>query len=105
MDEFEGKTGEIVTGNNRATRRLAVVCERLKRELSALAHALYQIDSFCDGSDLDSSITRGHFEALCHNAFKTTITLVDNVLVDAGIDKSQVDDVVLVGVGGVDESP
>lgn len=97
VDEFERKTGKIVTGNNRATRRLAVVCERLKRELSALVHALCQIDYFCDGIDLDSSITRGHFEALCHDDFKTTITLVDKVLVDAGIDKAQVDEVVLVG--------
>lgn len=97
VDEFERKTGKSVTGNNRATRRLAVVCERLKRELSALAHALCQLDYFCDGIDLDSSITRGHFEALCYDDFKTTITLVDKVLVDAGIDKAQVDEVVLVG--------
>jgi len=50
-----------------------------------------------DGIDFSESITRARFEELCNDLFKKTLKPVDQVLQDAGMKKSEIDEVVLVG--------
>merc|ERR1711939_442293 len=50
-----------------------------------------------DGEDLYSALTRARFEDLCGDLFRATMDPVEKVLRDAGVSKSQVDEVVLVG--------
>ena len=50
-----------------------------------------------DGIDLSETITRARFEELCNDLFKKTLKPVQNVLDDAGMKKSEIDEVVLVG--------
>jgi heat shock protein 1/8 len=50
-----------------------------------------------DGEDFNAQITRARFEDLNSKAFNGTLDPVAQVLKDANIDKSKVDEIVLVG--------
>lgn len=97
MQEFKRKTKKDVSDNARALKRLKVSCERAKRILSTSASANVEIDSFYEGVDFYTTITRAKFEELCMDIFKRTIDPVDQVLRDAKISKGDVDEIVLVG--------
>jgi L1 cell adhesion molecule like protein len=94
MRKFPGKDPR---GNKRAIRRLRTACERAKRQLSSASSAYLEIDSFYDGIDFNSQISRAKFEDLCKDLFAHTMDPVEKVLKDAKMDKSSIDDVVLVG--------
>merc|ERR1712020_381949 len=95
--EFKRKHKKDISGNKRALRRLRTACERAKRTLSASAQASIEIDSLFEGIDFYSSITRARFEELCADLFRGTLEPVEKALRDAKMDKSAIDDVVLVG--------
>jgi len=95
--EFQRKHKKDISGNKRALRRLRTACERAKRTLSASAQASIEIDSLYEGIDFYSSITRARFEELCADLFRGTLDPVEKALRDAKMDKSAIDDVVLVG--------
>merc|ERR1712018_322682 len=97
VSEFERKHKKDLTGNKRALRRLRTACERAKRTLSASAQASIEIDSLFEGIDFYTSITRARFEELCSDLFKGTLQPVEKSLRDAKMDKSPINDVVLVG--------
>merc|ERR1712218_110136 len=86
-----------IKGNKRALRRLRTACERAKRTLSASAQANIEIDSLFEGIDFYTSITRARFEELCSDLFKGTLEPVEKAMRDAKLDKSSINDVVLVG--------
>jgi len=50
-----------------------------------------------EGIDFSETITRARFEELCADLFKKTLQPVQQVLDDAGMKKSEIDEVVLVG--------
>jgi len=56
-----------------------------------------EIDSLFEGIDFNSNITRARFEDLCGDYFRKCLEPVEKVLTDAGMSKSQIDEVVLVG--------
>lgn len=95
--EFKRVHKKDMSGNSRALRRLRTACERAKRSLSTSPQASIEIDSLFDGVDFYSNITRARFEELCGDLFRSTLAPVEKVLLDAKVDKRQVDDVVLVG--------
>jgi len=97
VKEFKRKHKKDITGNKRALRRLRTACERAKRTLSASAQANIEIDSLYEGVDFYSSITRARFEELCADLFRGTLDPVEKALRDAKMDKSSINDVVLVG--------
>merc|ERR1712076_160119 len=76
---------------------LRTACERAKRTLSASAQANLEIDSLFEGIDFYTSITRARFEELCSDLFKGTLEPVEKSMRDAKLDKSSINDVVLVG--------
>ena len=96
--EFSKKTGgKDISGDARALRRLRTACERAKRTLSNATQTTVEIDSLFDGEDFNANITRARFEDLNQKAFAGTLDPVAQVLKDAAIDKSKVDEIVLVG--------
>ena len=97
MKEFQRKHKKDISHNKRAIRRLRTACERAKRTLSASAQASVEIDSLYEGVDFYTSITRARFEELCGDLFKGTLDPVEKALRDAKMDKSSIDDIVLVG--------
>ncbi|RCK63448.1 Heat shock protein SSA1 [Candida viswanathii] len=97
IQEFKRKNKKDISGNQRALRRLRTACERAKRTLSSSAQTSIEIDSLYEGIDFYTSITRARFEELCADLFRSTLEPVEKVLKDAKIDKSQVEEIVLVG--------
>merc|ERR1712217_565596 len=65
--------------------------------LSASAQASIEIDSLFEGIDFYTSISRARFEELCSDLFKGTLDPVEKSMRDAKMDKSSIDDIVLVG--------
>jgi len=97
VNEFKRKHKKDLSGNKRALRRLRTACERAKRTLSASAQANIEIDSLFEGIDFYTSITRARFEELCSDLFKGTLEPVEKAMRDAKMDKSSINDIVLVG--------
>jgi len=97
IKEFQRKHKKDISKNKRAIRRLRTACERAKRTLSASAQASIEIDSLFEGDDFYTSITRARFEELCSDLFRGTLEPVEKALRDAKMDKSSIDDIVLVG--------
>merc|ERR1712078_501943 len=72
-------------------------CERAKRTLSSSHQASIEIDSFFEGVDFFTSLSRARFEELNMDLFRKTMDPVEKVLRDSKIAKNRVHDVVLVG--------
>jgi len=97
VKEFKRKNKVDISGNSKALRRLRTTCERAKRTLSYDTEATIDIDAICEGIDFCSSITRAKFEQLNMDLFEKCMETVESCLTDAKMDKSSVDDIVLVG--------
>merc|ERR1711936_543513 len=97
VKEFERKHKKDLSQNKRAVRRLRTACERAKRTLSASAQANIEIDSLFEGVDFYTSVTRARFEELCSDLFKGTLVPVEKSLKDAKLEKSAINEIVLVG--------
>ncbi|ODQ68618.1 heat shock protein 70 [Nadsonia fulvescens var. elongata DSM 6958] len=95
--EFKRKHKKDISQNQRALRRLRTACERAKRTLSSSAQTSIEIDSLYEGIEFYTSITRARFEELCQDLFRQTIEPVSKVLQDAKMDKSSIQEIVLVG--------
>jgi L1 cell adhesion molecule like protein len=78
-------------------RRLRTACERAKRTLSVATETSIEIDSLFEGINFHTSLTRAHFEELCGDLFHSTLEPIEKVLRDSKIDKSNVNEIVLVG--------
>lgn len=97
VQEFKRKHKKDISGNARALRRLRTACERAKRTLSSTAQTTIEIDSLYEGIDFYATITRARFEELNMDLFRRSMEPVEKCMRDAKMDKSQIDDVVLVG--------
>ena len=96
-DEFKRKYHKDIRNNPRALRRLRTACERAKRTLSSTTEAKIEIDSLYEGIDFYSRITRARFEELCIDLFRSCLEPVEKALRDAKLDKSRINEIVLVG--------
>ena len=94
---FKKKHGIDVSDNNKALAKLKREAEKAKRALSSQMSTRIEIDSFVDGIDLSETLTRAKFEELNLDLFKKTLKPIEKVLQDSGLEKKDVDDIVLVG--------
>jgi heat shock protein 1/8 len=97
INEFKRKHKVDMKDNKRACTRLKAACEKAKRTLSSGTSASIEIDSLYEGIDFFTNITRAKFESLCSHLFIKCMDPVMRVLQDAGVSKSEVDEIVLVG--------
>ncbi|KAG9076497.1 70-kilodalton heat shock protein [Ceratobasidium sp. UAMH 11750] len=97
IQEFKRKNKKDLSTNPRALCRLRTACERAKRTLSSATQTSIEIDSLFEGIDFYTSLTRARFEQLCQDLFCATLEPVEKVLRDSRIDKSNVQDIVLIG--------
>lgn len=96
-DEFKRKHKKDLKTNPRALRRLRTAAERAKRTLSSSTEATIEIDALLEGIDFYTKISRARFEELCADLFRATMQPVEKALNDAKMDKSKIDDIVMVG--------
>merc|ERR1719198_2010964 len=91
------KQQKDLTKDKRAMQKLRRACERAKRALSSQHQVRVEVESLIDGIDLSEPLTRARFEELNADLFKKTLSPVKKAMNDAGLEKSEIDDVVLVG--------
>jgi len=91
------KHGKDLTVDKRAMQKLRRACERAKRALSSQHQVRVEVESLIDGIDLSEPLTRARFEELNADLFKKTLNPVKKAMTDAGLEKSEIDDIVLVG--------
>jgi heat shock protein 5 len=95
--KFQKETGKDASKDKRAVQKLRREVERVKRALSSQPQARLEIESFFDGMDFSDTLTRARFEELNLDLFKKTLVPLTKVLDDAGLKKSEIDEIVLVG--------
>ncbi|XP_058736663.1 heat shock 70 kDa protein 4-like isoform X2 [Vicia villosa] len=97
VNELKRKSKVDISANPRALRRLRTACERAKRTLSFDTETTIDIDALYEGVDFYSLVTRAKFEQLNMELFEKCMEIVKSCLADAKMEKSSIDDVVLVG--------
>ncbi|MEA5573210.1 molecular chaperone DnaK [Calothrix sp. UHCC 0171] len=100
-EEFRKAEGIELRKDRQALQRLTEAAEKAKIELSSVTQAeinLPFITATQDGpKHLDTTLTRAKFEELCSDLIDRCRIPVENALRDAKVDKSAIDEVVLVG--------
>ncbi|KAG6474146.1 hypothetical protein ZIOFF_068070 [Zingiber officinale] len=91
------KYGKDISKDNRALGKLRRESERAKRALSNQHQVRVEIESLFDGLDFSESLTRARFEELNNDLFRKTMGPVKKAMEDAGLEKHQIDEIVLVG--------
>jgi heat shock protein 5 len=91
------KYDKDVSKDNRALQKLRRESERAKRALSSQAQVSVEIESLIDGIDISEPLSRARFEELNSDLFKKTLKPVKKAMEDAGMEKDEIDDIVLVG--------
>ena len=94
---YKKKTGKDVRKDNRAVQKLRREVEKAKRALSSQHTARVEVESFYEGEDFSEPLTRARFEELNMDLFKSTIKPVIQVLQDADLKTTEIDEIVLVG--------
>jgi molecular chaperone DnaK len=100
-DDFAKKEGIDLRKDRQALQRLTEAAEKAKIELSASTQAeinLPFITATQDGpKHLELQLTRAKFEEICADLIKRCGIPVENAVRDSKLDKSKIDEVVLVG--------
>ena len=94
---FKKKHELDIKTDPRSMQKLKSEVEKAKRDLSSVHQTKINIENLMDGIDFSETITRARFEELCNDLFKKTLQPVQQVLDDAGMKKTEIDEVVLVG--------
>ena len=97
IDEFKSQSDIDISKNQKALRRLKVVCEKAKRDLSSTQQTNIDVAALAEGEDFNINITRPQFEDMCHDLFQKCVQPVKDALNDANIKEKDINDIVLVG--------
>ncbi|XP_071689361.1 heat shock cognate 70 kDa protein-like [Rutidosis leptorrhynchoides] len=97
VQEFQRKWKKDLSGNKRALGRLRSACEKAKRILSSTTQTSIELDCLHDGIDFSMRFTRAKFEELNMSLFNVCIKTLENCLAEAKMEKSWVDEIILVG--------
>eukprot|EP00927_Polykrikos_kofoidii_P005888 TRINITY_DN1235_c0_g1_i1.p1 TRINITY_DN1235_c0_g1~~TRINITY_DN1235_c0_g1_i1.p1 ORF type:complete len:673 (+),score=148.82 TRINITY_DN1235_c0_g1_i1:41-2020(+) len=97
MDVFKRKHGKDMSSDKRAVQKLRREVEKAKRALSSSYETRVDIDAVFEGIDVSEKLTRAQFENINQDLFKKTLVPLKQVLDDAGMKKSSIDEIVLVG--------
>ncbi|KAI6902944.1 78 kDa glucose-regulated, partial [Hortaea werneckii] len=97
VKSYNKKQNTDITKNPKTMGKLKREVEKAKRTLSSQMSTKIEIEAFHDGNDFSETLTRAKFEELNNDLFKKTLKPVEQVLKDAKMKKSDIDDIVLVG--------
>jgi heat shock protein 5 len=97
VKQYNKKHNVDVSKDLKAMGKLKREVEKAKRTLSSQMSTRIEIESFHNGDDFSETLTRAKFEELNMDLFKKTLKPVEQVLKDAKVKKSDVNDIVLVG--------
>ncbi|WP_457564994.1 molecular chaperone DnaK [Caminibacter sp.] len=101
IDEFKAETGIDLSNDKMALQRLKDAAEQAKKELSTKEETEINLPFItADASGpkhLVKKLTRAKFEAMIDDLLQETLTHIDTALKDAGLNKDDIDEIVMVG--------
>lgn len=97
VEEFKRQNQNDISNYRRALFRLRAACERAKRVLSFTTQTFIEVEALFEGVDFIAPLTRAKLEELCSELFLATLEPIKEVLNNAKLNKSQIDEIVLVG--------
>ncbi|MCJ1479634.1 ATPase with role in protein import into the ER [Lambiella insularis] len=95
--QYNKKNGVEIEKDLKTMGKLKREVEKAKRTLSSQMSTRIEIEAFHQGKDFSETLTRAKFEELNMDLFKKTLKPVEQVLADAKVKKSAINDIVLVG--------
>ncbi|MFB6252329.1 MAG: molecular chaperone DnaK [Halobellus sp.] len=100
-DEFEAENGIDLRNDRQALQRLEDAAEEAKIELSSRKETTISLPFIATTDsgplDLEEKLTRAKFESLTEDLIDRTVDPTEQALEDAGYDKPDIDEVILVG--------
>ena len=101
VEEFKKENGIDLSQDKLAKQRLKEAAEKAKIELSTLTQTTISLPFITADATgpkhLEYTLTRAKFESMISDLVESTLVCTRNALKDAGLDKSQISNVVLVG--------
>ena len=97
LNEFEKQFDKDISDNRIAVCRLRAACEEAKCTLSSLPEVAFGVRSLYESMDFRIKFTRELFEELNAELFHQALETVEKCLCDARMDKTEIDEIVLVG--------
>ena len=101
IDEFKKENGIDLSTDKLAMQRLKEAAEKAKIELSTLAQTTISLPFITADATgpkhLEYNLTRAKFESMIADLVEQTLVCTRNALKDAGLNKSEISNVVLVG--------
>ena len=97
VKQFKKKHNIDPSGDLKAMGKLKREAEKAKRALSSQTQVQVELENLYQGKDLIETLSRARFEELNADLFKKTIKPVERVMKDAGLKKTDVHEIVLVG--------
>ena len=77
--------------------KLKKSCENAKKTLSNMTKTYVMVNSFYDNKDIRIRLTRDKFEEICNDLFILCMKYVDDAVRISNLDRSQINEVILVG--------
>ncbi|XP_022215821.2 endoplasmic reticulum chaperone BiP-like [Drosophila obscura] len=96
VEQYENE-GKDLRKDHCAMQKLRHKVEKAKRILSGALQARIHIQAFHEGHHFNQMLTRAKFEELNEELFNSTLKTVQTVLEDAKLNKSDVDEIVMIG--------
>lgn len=101
IEDFRNQHGIDLSQDAQALQRLTEAAEKAKVELSTLTETVINLPFITANETgpkhIEVSLTRAKFEQLCEELILRSKIPVENALKDARLDKSKIDEVVMVG--------
>ena len=101
IEEFKNENGIDLSQDKLAKQRLKEAAEKAKIELSTLTQTTISLPFITADATgpkhLEYTLTRAKFESMINDLVESTLVCTRNALKDAGLDKSEISNVVLVG--------
>ena len=101
VDEFKKEQAIDLSQDKMAMQRLKDAAEKAKKDLSGVTSTQISLPFISAGANgpvhLENTLTRAKFDELTHNLVERTLIPTRQALKDAGLNPSEIDQVILVG--------
>ncbi|KAJ4176843.1 ATPase with role in protein import into the ER [Fusarium falciforme] len=96
-ESYNKKNNIDVTKDLKAMGKLKREAEKAKHALSSQMSTRIEIEAFFEDDNFSETLTRAKFEELNMDLFKKTLESIEQVLRGANINKTEIDNIILVG--------
>ncbi|KAJ4199542.1 ATPase with role in protein import into the ER [Fusarium solani] len=96
-ESYSKKNNIDVTKDLKAMGKLKREAEKAKHALSSQMSTRIEIEAFFEDDNFSETLTRAKFEELNMDLFKKTLESIEQVLRGANINKTEIDNIILVG--------